>query len=75
MSGYTFGDFEVIFKSPEENLSDINLSLKEAWGCLEPIHMTIAIPTQKTLRKVHHFKGRRYVVRYSMFDVFKGWFK
>jgi len=64
-------------KSPAQMLNDLSKALADGWRRAQPgpIHMTIAIPTTKTMRVVRHYKGRRYVVRISLFDILSGFFK
>lgn len=70
-------DSEYTVKTPMEILADIHESMGRAAksASIGIRHMTIAIPTGKTMRRIHHFKGRRYVTRYSMHDILSGWFK
>lgn len=37
-----------------------------------PEPLTIMVPNTRRHRVVRHYKGRRYVIRYSMLDVLKG---
>lgn len=70
-------DSDFTLKTPQEILADIHESMRRTAQEVSSVlrHMTIAIPTGKTMRKVHHFKGRRYVTRYSVHDILSGWFK
>lgn len=75
MIGYTFSDFQVEFKPPTKMLADINASMVKLSESLHSIPITLRVSDRKTMRKVHHFKGRRYVTRYSMLDVLSRWFR